>query len=282
MKIVITGCSGEIGKRLASRLAKKNYVLCLNRRKEENTDEYKVYDSSENTIKSVIEGLNPELIIHAATCYGRENETIGRLYESNVIMPLNILNNIKIDAGVHFINLDTVLEKNTNYYSITKSHFLDVAKNIANTKKINFINLKIAYIYGLKSSIINKIIASARENNILELTPGEQNLDFIHIDDVVRAVCTVVEKLEKVSFNECEIGVGQTYKIKDIVEYIDKITKKNESIIIGSKCYRDNEILYYKANTEKINALGWESKIDLLEWIGGEVKKNSRIHFLAE
>ena len=89
MKILITGANGYLAKHLIDKF-KEHVVIPLTR--DNNTSEF-------------ILNSNPDVVIHTICSYGRNNESITDIYNSNLFTGIKILNDIQqLNKKVTFIN----------------------------------------------------------------------------------------------------------------------------------------------------------------------------------
>jgi nucleoside-diphosphate-sugar epimerase len=93
----------------------------------------------------------------------------------------------------------------------------------------------------------------------IALTRGEQQKDFIYVDDVVRAVHVILKKQEEMptGFTEFECGRGAAVTIRQFVESVHRQTKSRAALNFGALPYRENEIMFSQADITKLQALGW-------------------------
>ena len=148
----------------------------------EEDNRYKIYSSKDGITNKLFKKHNIYCIIHAATVYGRNNETdneilFGNLYIPQLLLQKAIVNNCKI-----FINTDSVLDRFTSSYSLTKTHFLEWLKFYSKKNAIRMINLRLEHFYGpgaSESNFISSMIVKMLKNDPnIDLTMGEQNRDF--------------------------------------------------------------------------------------------------------
>jgi nucleoside-diphosphate-sugar epimerase len=273
----MNGITGFLGSHLAKALLNKGYELIALKRK----------SSSLQRIESILSGItlcdleeldfaeffrsHPEVdvVIHAATCYGRNKETASQIAEVNTNFPLRLLE-AAVSAGVKtFINTDTALDKSLNLYSLSKSQFVDWGRYFSLQNKIHFVNMRIEHFYGPgdgDSKFTHYIIKSCIENTPkLKLTAGEQKRDFIYIDDVVSAYLVLLGKMGKLpdGFNEFDVGTGKAISIKDFVKTVHQITQSQSFLDFGAIPYRKGEALFSEADIQPLTQLGWTCKINL-------------------
>ena len=101
-------------------------------------------------------------------------------------------------------------------------------------------------------------------DQIIELNDSRPKRDFIHIDDVVKAVCLTAKSNDSKAkiFN---LGSGTSTSVKEIVKIIMKFSPK-KPIVKFSEEVRKGEILDTVADISKIkNELEWQPNIPLKE-----------------
>ena len=193
--IIVTGISGFLGLALTKSLISQDYTVIgfrrnIRKKLKFNNKKLIIYKNNKKQILKVFSEYSNILgIIHTATCYGRQNETILEILEANVYYPLNLLE-LAVKKNVKFfINTDTVLQKYLNLYSMSKNQFLDWCRFFAKNSSIKILNLKLQHMYGpgddsnkFTGFIFDQLIKNVKE---IDLTPGYQERDFIFIDDVV-------------------------------------------------------------------------------------------------
>ena len=272
MKVLVTGATGFLGSHIVKQLLRENHEIIILKRSF--SDLWRIADAMEHVASYDLDKMNNlqslfqeqghiDAVIHTATCYGRKNESLSRIYETNFLFPLKLLEAAAFFNTATFFNTDTSLYKYLNNYSLSKKHFLEVGKNFADVGKINFINMKLEHIYGPQddeSKFVTYIIKSCLANiPELKLTKGEQKRDFIYIDDVVNAYTVLLHHAidEKRKFQEFEIGTGQAITIKELVEKIHSLTHSSTNLNFGALPYRENEIMESKAGNGTLIEAGW-------------------------
>ena len=287
MKIMITGSTGFVGKHLVSRLILNgNDVLEITRSLTKslelfgnNTSNLLVNDP--NFEKSILE-FKPEVVIHLASYLTSSDkwQDVEKLVSANILFMSKILNSVSKVGLKLFVNTGTFAEYyNGNdifqpayYYAATKTAsraILDYYSNAYNFKQTTVVPYTI---YGGNDShkkIIDIIYDSIKSKKPLELSPGEQVLDFIHINDVVDFYALVIDKMEslpiKVNF---KLGTGIGHNLKELASCIETITKQKTNINWGGKEYRKSDVMRAVADLESINKFfNWKPKISLKEGI---------------
>ena len=124
-KILITGINGYLGSNLAKRYSKKYKIVGL----EYNThdlfrikdDQFEVFASKDGIPEELFKKHKIDIIIHTATFYGRNNESNAQMSYANMYLLQFLLEKSIQNRCKLFINTDTVLNRFTNSYSLTKT-----------------------------------------------------------------------------------------------------------------------------------------------------------------
>ena len=250
MNILVTGANGYLGSHLVQTFKDHN-VTVLTR---------------DNNNKDFFSTISPDVIINTMCSYGRNNESISQIYNSNFYEGVKLLEfAMSLDKPISFINCGSSLEKNTNLYSISKSHLVEFGQFISNDK-LQFINMNLQHFYGpgAKNNFVSFVVSNCIANNDLPLTAGTQQRDFIYIDDVVSAFRVVIEKRNMLSnFENIDIGTGNSIPVKDVVLKVKELSKSNANLMFGKVPLREHESIEMKANIDLITKLGWSASIDL-------------------
>jgi nucleoside-diphosphate-sugar epimerase len=285
--ILITGINGYLGSNLAKRYSKKYKIVGLEydtydlyRIKD---DQFEVFASKDGIPKELFKKYKIDIIIHTATFYGRNNESNSQMSYANMYLPQLLLEKAIQNGCKLFINTDTVLNRFTSSYSLTKKQFKDWLKFYTNNQSIKVINLKLEHFYGPGTSNTNFITMMIqkmlRNENTIPLTSAEQNRDFLYIDDLMKVYDLFLNIQDGFSFfNEYNVGAGVNSNLKEILEFIKVKTNSTSILDFGAIPYRTNELMQSNNDISLLKELGWyvESTIEegLLKVI--EFEKNHK------
>lgn len=268
MKILIMGAFGFLGSRLTSYFESRHTVIGLARkRNNEATINNIIYTTENNWIEKILE-FEPNIIINTIACYGRHNEPATALIESNILMPIRVLESISSLDAV-FINCGTSLPPNTSLYAYTKQKANEFAAAIIDKVCGKYIELKLEHFYGAfdgDDKFTSMVIRRCLSNQPVKLTSGLQQRDFLYIKDLLTAFDCIISNVNNFpKFHSIEVGSGEATSIREYVETVKNITKSNSIIEFGVVKERVNELMYSCADIAELEKIGWKREFSLVD-----------------
>jgi Nucleoside-diphosphate-sugar epimerases len=271
--ILITGGNGFLGSNIVKSLMGKYKIIVF----EKNTNSLVrlqdiirhviIYDADNDDIEQIFVNHCIDIIIHTATIYGRNQESMDAILATNLVLPQKLLAlGIKYEVNT-FINTDTVLDKFVSDYALTKSQLKDWL--FMYSDKIKIINLQLEHFYGGGGSMDNfislMIVKMLKNENEIALTEGKQLRDFVYFEDVVRAYSIIIDNINNIqdSYNTFQVASGEIVSIRELVETIKRLTKSESILNFGALPYRSNELTHAETDSIGLKNLGWESKVNL-------------------
>ncbi len=280
-KILLAGGTGFLGSHLAHFFHENDYDLTVISRKGSNL--WRIQDISrlncinieETSLHEIFNTIKPNVVVNTVCNYGRKNDSLVDIINANLVFGIQMLEqSIKHNVS-NYLNIDTLLPKNTNNYSLSKRHMTEWLQRCS--YKINVINMRVEHMYGHKddeNKFIEWLITRMLSEDSIDLTDGLQKRDFIYVTDVVNACKLALERLGSgIGWNSFDIGTGVFVSIKEFVlklaEYVEikyNIKVKNR-LNFGAIAKRANEQLEPILNNEPIMRLGWVPQINIDEGI---------------
>ena len=278
-KILLTGATGFLGSHLLESFITQGFDVAILKRATSDDwriihllNEVKIFNIDKITLKEVFNEFKPDIIVHTACNYGRNNEALIDIIKTNLIFAVDLLEHAVLNNTSTFINTDSLLPRSINNYSLSKSQFSDWLQKYSD--QIQCVNFKIEHMYGIRDDrkkfipwIIEEMIY---KNDIINLTSGIQMRDFVYVSDVVAAFNLVIQKRGTLNaWNEFEIGTNDFTQVKKLVLKLASILeKKFDKIILprlkfGSLPYRKEEIMVPNVNNSKLISLGLDSFVTI-------------------
>lgn len=262
------GAFGFLGSRLTSYFESRHTVIGLARkRNNEATINNIIYTTENNWIEKIVE-FEPNIIINTIACYGRHNEPATALIESNILMPIRVLESISSLDAV-FINCGASLPPNTSLYAYTKQKANELAAAIIDKVCGKYIELKLEHFYGAfdgDDKFTSMVIRRCLSNQPVKLTSGLQQRDFLYIKDLLTAFDCIINNVNNFpKFHSIEVGSGKAISIREYVETVKNITKSNSIIEFGVVKERANELMYSCADIAELEKIGWKREFSLVD-----------------
>lgn len=269
--IVLTGATGFVGRHLLTGLLAARYsVVALHRRptadglrREAGLTWVPLAEAA-----TVFKRQRIDAVCHLATAYGN-GMALTEVLESNVVMPLRLLE-FAIEGRIAlFVSTDTFFAKPVfNYphmesYIESKRQFIrwaGLAAASATATKV--VNARVEHVYGPgdgPQKFVPYVLRELQANAPLALTPGDQQRDFVHVDDVVSAYLRILAsaKAHPAGLSEIQIGTGESHTVRAFVETARTLCGSASTLNFGAYPHRPQEIMYSQADITVLRTLGW-------------------------
>ncbi len=286
MRILLIGMNGFLGRNLAKKLEFENVeILSIVKKEIFRPKNFKtlIDDISNLKVKSLnrIKKFKPHVVINLAwqgiPDYSFKNSLINFSIHLNFFQKIISIKSIRkiIMIGSSWEYLpnsgicsENYKQNNTKPFVWSKNSIYQYIKKHTIKKKIDFIWLRVFFMYGKyqkKESLMPYIISQLKKNQKPKLLSPNSSNDFIHVDDVCRALILVIKK-KKISgiFN---VGCGKQILVRDIYKLIlNRLSKRGSKYQLNVKLNKNKKDNY--ANISKIcSKLNWKPEIKINEGI---------------
>jgi CDP-paratose synthetase len=281
MKIFVAGASGYLGSQLSNLLSNEYEVFALlrgssSKSRINNSNVNIICFNNSDELEEAFKIHKPNIIINTAALYGRKGESLAALITANIEFPMILLELADKYKANTFIHTGTSLPDEISPYALTKNSFVKLAK-FKTLDSTRFINVELEHFYGPNdgnNKFTSYVINACLKGENLKLTNGEQQRDFIYIDDVVTAYVVLIKSVDKLqSFETIPIGTGTAFKVRDVVEMIHSNSHSKSKLEFGAVAMRENELMYSCADVTKIKQLGWKNSYSLLDGFSNCINK---------
>lgn len=139
---------------------------------------------------------------------------------------------------------------------------------------VDFAWLRLFSVYGPDDNanwLIPSVAAALLRGEVPRCTPGTQQWDYLHIDDVARAiVATAVTPAATGVFN---LSSGQPVAVRAIVERLRDLAAPGMALRFGDIPFGPDQIMHLEGDNTRLRTLtGWNSRIDPLDGLADVVR----------
>ncbi|HLY08065.1 MAG TPA: NAD(P)-dependent oxidoreductase [Planctomycetota bacterium] len=108
--------------------------------------------------------------------------------------------------------------------------------------------------------LVPAVIRAQLKGEPSKVTPGLQRADYLHVEDVAAAVCSVAESPLQGCVN---IGSGDAPSVREIVSAIAGLGGRPDLIQWGAYPQREGEPMLIRADNTRLRSTGWAPRYDL-------------------
>lgn len=292
-KVVVFGGSGLVGSNLVKRLKKINCDLFY-----PTSSECDLFNNEQ--LSCWFKEKKPDLVYMAAGKVGgildNEKYPVEYCYD-NTIMGINVIknsyeNNVKrlvyfssscvYPAGIESpmaedLLLSGKIEPTNEGYALAKILVSNLCGYYNKEYGTDYITIVPCNIYGtgdnydlekghVIGALINKFYNHKEQIEIWG--HGRQRREVMHIEDLVDATIFLTRKYK--SNEPINVGIGEDYSIKEIVDIIKKIVDYKGDIIYNTD--RPIGVFRKLLDVTKIHSLGWKHKISIEKGLENTIK----------
>ncbi len=264
---IITGGTGYIGSHVVKLLLKEGWKVGVIAQPKfgygniaDIISEVEIFDytGSINTLIEFFKKFNADVVMHlaAAVITNYKPEQIPLLINSNIGFGTEILEAMRqsrtrlfIGTGSYWQNYNSKDYNPVDLYAATKEAFEKILQYYVDAFGIRAITLRLFDVYGeddRRPKLWNLLKEIAGTDNSIDLSPGEQYLDMVHVEDVARAYMAAYELLhsngEIVNFIY-GVATGVLRPLKEIVALFQDILGKKINCNWGGKEYKEREVM---------------------------------------
>jgi CDP-paratose synthetase len=281
--LLITGGTGYIGKNLIIKLLNDGYKIYATYHNAlpeiaHNNIVWIKYDGTINSLERI--EIKIDIIIHLATNFSATHSinNVDSLIQSNILFGVHLLEFARINEINKFINTSTYAQtiddsnyNPQNFYTSTKQAFEDILKYYTESGILKNITLSLSDTYGpndKRPKFINLVLEAFDKQEIFNMSPGNQKINYVHIDDVINAFCLSIKILENNRIAKSEkfsVNSDETFTLNELIVHVSNILGKTICTNPGFYPYRQREIMNPIPQFQRVPM--WKPKILLADGI---------------
>ena len=264
-KILVTGSSGFIGKKIVKRLDKLKVIT------DSNNSERIDLQNKEQVMKLD----SADIVIHLGGKTPQNELKWSEYFDNNVIGTLNVLEYCIQKKVKKMIYVSSYVYGDPKYCPIDENHPINphnayteskylgerLCEFYCNRSDLNLIILRPFNIFGesmREGFLITNLINSVKTGEKLTIVNKNSKRDFLHVDDFVDLIVKLIDYDFK--FEVFNVGAGISYSFEDIIKKIERITSQK----INAD-YEENKEIFIDEITSDMskikNKTNWQPRI---------------------
>lgn len=295
MRALITGATGYIGTALARHLCAAEWEVHallraasdpagLNASVRDITC-HRLAESEGGTVAALVEDLRPDCVFHLASRIQASHAAtdIQPLLASNIALGVELLEglarinadrqaapSVLVAAGTYWAYGTQGEDAPNSHYAASKRAFEAFLPFYSRHCDVPCCSLLLYDVYGphdLRGKLIPALIDNARapDAETLALSPGDQLLDLVYLDDVVRGFVDAGEGLRNGSIEagRYRLDTGERVSVKGLVSEITAIAGRAPAVEFGARPYTPNQIMVPLETGPRLP--GWAPAVSLAQ-----------------
>src|SRR5450830_685620 len=287
---LVTGATGFVGGRLVRRLLADGWETHAIVRPSSNatilrdvlgSGNVHVHDGTTVGLIDIVRSVHPDIIFHLASVFVAEHSTedVDPLVQSNILFGMQLLEAMTVAGVSDIVNTGTTWQhyegreySPVSLYAATKQAFQDILQFYCEARGLRAVTLELPDTYGpgdRRPKLLTLLAGAARTGETLALTPGDQFLDLLHVDDVVHGYEVAADGLltgHLPSPSQYRLSSGSLVRLKDVVELYRQATGHTVNVAWGGRPYREREVMEPRSPVPVLP--GWIASRSLATWLG--------------
>lgn len=232
------------------------------------------YEGEINALIAYFQKVNVDVVFHlaAAVITNYKPEQVPVLIQSNIQFGTEILEAMKasstrkiVSTGSYWQNYNSDTYNPVDLYAATKEAYEKIVQLYVDAFNFRHINLRLFDVYGEddnRPKLWNILKKIAGTDEVLEVSPGEQKLDMVHISDVCtayEAAYQLLSQSEDIQNETFGVMTGAQHSLKSIITLYEQKMGKKINVRFGGRPYKAREVM---APFNRYNVLpNWKAEI---------------------
>jgi nucleoside-diphosphate-sugar epimerase len=290
---LLSGATGFVGSHLARGLAERGWrVHGLVRASSDRSilegvgasPELHELDGSTEGLCGILAEVKPDTVFHLASLFLARHEAadVEPLVRDNLLFGTQLIEAAGRSGVRRFVNTGTSWQHHdgrdepVNRYAALKRAFEHVVDAYVAMTPMRALTLKLFDTYGPadpRPKLLSLLLDAAESGETLPMSPGEQLIDLLHVDDVVEAFAVAAERLESLEDGRHEsfaLRSGRLVSLKELVSLLSAAGAP-ASIDWGGRPYREREVM--RPWSGGVVLPGWSPRLSLEEGLDALVSE---------
>jgi nucleoside-diphosphate-sugar epimerase len=294
-RVLVTGASGFIGRRLSARLvALGSEVHAITRSSRTGTDGVRWWQADLADIDStraVVRAVRPEVFVHlASTVSGaRDLGAVLPTFRNNLASTVNALVSLAETGCGRCVLAGSMEEPDLAHGQLAPSSPYAAAKHASavygrmffDLYQLPVVTLRLYMVYGPGQGDTTKLIpytiTSLLAGSVPRFSSGVRPVDWIFVDDVVDGLVAAIRDRGPAGYN-VDLGSGELVPVRDIVLEIARQMGRQEAVAFGGIADRPLEQVRRADLRPAAERLGWAPKVPLSEGLHRTIEHYRALH----
>ncbi|MBT5299056.1 MAG: NAD-dependent epimerase/dehydratase [Rhodospirillaceae bacterium] len=282
MKVIMTGATGYIGAQLTRRLVGDGHVVhAVVRESSDTTKLRKLGDhvhlhavaADQSQLCALMADVRPAVVYHFAGYGAALHSDIGELIDANIGAGLRLIEAMARTGVRRFVNASSYWQFDSEgevapngLYAASKQAFREHLASYEEDGTLETVHLILYSIYGpgdWRRKLMTDLFAA--RGGPLELTGGDQYLDYVYIDDVIDAfscaATQLIERPEDVRNQMFTVGTGKLTTAHQLIALFEEVSGGAVDARWGARPYLPGQIFEPMRPDKPLP--GWHSSVDL-------------------
>jgi len=288
VRALVTGASGFVGSHLVRALLAAGHDVHALVRPDSDPARVRgllpatvhVHVGGVESLLGIVGASRAEVVFHLAARFIAEHrlEDVAGLIDDNLRFGAELVEAMLL-SGVHsLVNTGTAWQHygGAEYdpvclYAAAKEAFETLLVFHRRTSPLRVLTLVLFDTYGERDprkKLMSLLLRLAREGGSADLSPGEQRLDLVHVEDVARAYLLAgarVATLPSGAAEEFAVRSGDAVSLRELVRIVEAESGKALDIRWGARPYRAREVMEPWSGGSTLP--GWRAEVPLGEGI---------------
>lgn len=284
---LMTGITGFVGSRLAQHLMAEGWHLHGIIRPGSSLASVEallpqltchIHDGSTEGMEAIVQRVKPTVVFHLASLFLAQHQVsdVKGLIDSNLLFATQLADAMARQGVRYLVNTGTFWQHHenrtdepVNLYAATKQAFEAILAYYVSVDALQVITLKLSDTYGPqdpRKKLLHLLMNLASDGTPLAMSPGEQEIDLVHIDDVVRAFSMAATRLlsgQGVGYACYAVSSGQPVPLRGLVNIFEEAAGRALPIRWGERPYRPREVMQTWRGGQPLP--GWQPAIGMAE-----------------